>query len=46
MEQNAKMTLSVAKRAYIMKTGEIVRSRDTAADSLNEYDLMQDYMGI
>ena len=42
VEQNAFLALEVAKRAYILKTGQIVRA---ASNLLNDPTVQQEYLG-
>ncbi|MGM9551927.1 MAG: ABC transporter ATP-binding protein [Clostridia bacterium] len=44
VEQNAKMALSVADRAYVLETGSIAMSGD-AKDMLNNDDIKKAYLG-
>lgn len=44
VEQNAFLALEVAKRAYILKTGQIVRE-DAASNLLNDPTVQQEYLG-
>ena len=44
VEQNAFLALEVAKRAYILKTGEIVRE-DCAEVLLDDPAVQQEYLG-
>lgn len=45
VEQNAYLALSVAHRAYVLKTGAIVRE-DTGANLLNDPSIQEDYLGV
>ena len=44
VEQNAKMALSIAKRAYVIETGRIVMS-GTGEELLNSEDIRKAYLG-
>lgn len=44
VEQNAKMALSIADRAYVMETGKIVMS-GTGAELVNSPDIQSAYLG-
>ncbi|MBR3252448.1 MAG: ABC transporter ATP-binding protein [Erysipelotrichaceae bacterium] len=44
VEQNAKMALSIAKRAYVIETGRIVMS-GTGEEVLNSEDIRKAYLG-
>lgn len=44
VEQNAKMALSIADRAYVMETGKIVMS-GTGAELVNSPDIQKAYLG-
>lgn len=44
VEQNAKMALSIADRAYVMETGKIVMS-GTGAELVNSPDIQRAYLG-
>ena len=44
VEQNAKMALSVADRAYVLETGSIAMSGD-AKEMLNNDDIKKAYLG-
>jgi branched-chain amino acid transport system ATP-binding protein len=45
VEQNANMALSIAKRGYVLQTGEIVLS-DTAENLLNNPLMQKAYLGV
>lgn len=45
VEQNAFLALEVSKRAYVLKTGEIVRE-GTADELLNDPRIQQEYLGL
>lgn len=44
VEQNAFLALEVAKRAYILKTGQLIRE-DTAENLLHDPTVQQEYLG-
>jgi ABC-type multidrug transport system ATPase subunit len=44
-EQNAKLSLAIADRGYVIETGKIVRE-GTGADLLNSSDIMERYLGV
>ena len=44
VEQNAKMALSIAQRAYVIETGRIVMS-GTGEELLNSEDIRKAYLG-
>ena len=44
VEQNAKMALGIADRAYVIETGKIVMS-GTGAELLNSEDIKKAYLG-
>ncbi len=44
VEQNAKMALSISKRAYVLETGKLVLEGD-AADLLNNEEVKRAYLG-
>lgn len=44
VEQNAKMALSIADRAYVLETGKIV-SEGNAKDLLNDESVKKAYLG-
>ena len=44
VEQNAKMALSIADKAYVIETGKIVMS-DTGEKLLNSEDIKKAYLG-
>ena len=44
VEQNAKMALSIADRAYVMETGNIVMT-GTGADLVNSPEIQKAYLG-
>lgn len=45
VEQNAYLALSVAHRAYVLKTGAIVRE-DTGENLLNDPSIQESYLGV
>ncbi|MDR0587188.1 MAG: ABC transporter ATP-binding protein [Treponema sp.] len=45
IEQNANMALNIANRAYVLRTGEIIKSGN-AQQLLNDPEIMQAYLGI
>jgi branched-chain amino acid transport system ATP-binding protein len=45
VEQNAKMALKVAKRGYVMTTGEIVLNGDTN-DLVKNEEVRKAYLGL
>lgn len=45
VEQNAKMALSIADRAYVLETGHISMSGD-AAELLNDEKVKKAYLGL
>lgn len=45
VEQNAYLALSVADRAYVLKTGAIVRE-DTGENLLNDPSIQESYLGV
>jgi branched-chain amino acid transport system ATP-binding protein len=44
-EQNAKLSLAIADRGYVIETGKIVRE-GTGAELLNSSDIMERYLGV
>ena len=44
MEQNAYLALEVSHRAYVMKTGNIIRE-GLSKDLLNDPSIQEDYLG-
>jgi branched-chain amino acid transport system ATP-binding protein len=44
VEQNAKMALSIADRAYVMETGNIVMT-GTGAELVNSPEIQKAYLG-
>ena len=44
-EQNAKLSLAIADRGYVIETGKIVRE-GTGSELLNSSDIMERYLGV